>query len=964
MRERGILIATLLFLMTPAVSAQKKKASTPSRTPSGEKWEQQTLAKMALAEKLGQMVMVYYWGRFTSTDDPDFRDLLREVKEQHIGGLILQAQRTPTGVERSQVYPTAALSNELQRAAKVPLLVAADFENGTAMRLADGTSLPSAMAVAATGDPHDAFTMGKITAIEARAAGLNWIFAPVADVNDNPDNPIINTRSFGEDPARVAKFVAQFIRGVQENGAMATAKHFPGHGDVNTDSHISVPVVPGDLAELNRVELVPFRAAISADVGAVMSGHLVVPALEPDKNVPATLSPLILTDLLRKKMGFDGIEVTDALDMAGVTAIDSPPNVAVRAINAGIDVLLIPPNPDAAILAMKEAVESGELPVAKVNEAVRRILRAKAQLNLEQNRLTDLNRLNAVFGSPKFKTEAQDIADRGITLIRDNAKILPLNAAKPLRVLLVVISGDPDPYPGALIEQELRDRAGSVQTVRVDTNFVKANSVQLPAPDAYDVAIATVFVRVADRKGTVGLPAEEIALLNKLISAGKPAIVASLGSPYLVAQFPNAKTWVAAFGTQDVVQRAMARAIFGQTAIGGQLPVSVPGVAKLGDGLRVAANPMVLAPAPSAVEAKLKPAFTILDRAVSDGAFPGGVLAVGLHNQLVVHPFGRLSYAAKSPAVDADTIYDVASLTKPIVTATAIMLLAADNQVDLDAPVSRYLPHQQAGPNPEWAQKITIRELLLHTSGLPAYREFYKNAASAAELRKQLYAEHLVSAPGTKIEYSDLGFIILGDIVERLTGQGLDRYARENIFDPLGMEDSYFNPPRALRPRIAPAQNDTADRKRQLQGEVDDANAFALGGVAGHAGLFSTAGDVAAFAQMMLNGGIYAQERIFPRAIVAQFTERVTVRDSARTLGWDVPTGDSSSGHYFSPQSYGHNGFTGTSVWIDPQKDLFVILLTNRVNPSAANDKIRQVRPALHDAILEGLGLAGQAGKQ
>ncbi|MGC1105511.1 MAG: glycoside hydrolase family 3 N-terminal domain-containing protein, partial [Candidatus Acidiferrales bacterium] len=836
MRERGILIITLLFLMTPAVSAQKKKATTPSRTQAGEKWAQQTLAKMTLEEKLGQMVMVYYWGRFTSTEDEDFRELLREVSEKHIGGLILQAQRTPTGVERSQVYPTAALSNELQRAANVPLLVAADFENGTAMRLADGTSLPSAMAVAATGDPQDAFTMGKITAIEARAAGLNWIFAPVADVNDNPDNPIINTRSFGEDPARVAKFVAQFVRGVQENGAMATAKHFPGHGDVNTDSHISVPVVPGDLAELNRVELVPFRAAISAGVGAVMSGHLVVPAIEPDKNVPATLSPRILTDLLRKKMGFDGIEVTDALDMAGVTAIDSPPNVAVRAINAGIDVLLIPPNPDAAIAAMKEAVESGELPIAKVNEAVRRILRAKAQLNLEQNRLTDLNRLNTVFGSPKFKTEAQDIADRGITLIRDNAKILPLDAAKPPRVLLVVVSGDPDPYPGALVEQEIRDRAGSIQTVRVDTNFTKANSVQLPAPDGYDVAIATVFVRVADRKGTVGLPAEEVALLNKLVAAGKPTIVASFGSPYLVAQFPNTKTWIAAFGTQDVVQRAMVRAIFGQTAVGGQLPVSVPGVAKLGDGLRVAANPMVLEPAPTTIAAELKPAFAILDHAVADGAFPGGVLAVGLHDQLIVHPFGRFTYTAKSPAVKADTIYDVASLTKPIVTATAIMLLAADNQVDLDAPVSRYLPHQQAGPNPEWVQKITIRELLLHTSGLPAYREFYKNAASAAELRKQLYAERLVSAPGTRIEYSDLGFILLGDIVERLTGKSLDQYARENIFEPLGMENSCFNPPRALRARIAPVQNDTAYRKRQLHGEVDDANAFAMGGVAGHAG--------------------------------------------------------------------------------------------------------------------------------
>lgn len=962
MRERVILIATLLFLMTPAAKAQKKQsAGSGSRARADEKWARQTLARMSLDEKLGQMVMVYYWGRFTSTEDPEFRELLREVRENHVGGIILQAKRTPTGVERSQVYPTAALSNELQRTANIPLFVAADFENGTAMRLADGTSLPSAMAVAATGEPQDAFTMGKITAIEARAAGLNWIFAPDADVNDNPDNPIINTRSFGEDPARVAQFVTQFIHGVQQNGAMATAKHFPGHGDVNTDSHISVPVVPGDLAELNRVELVPFRAAISAGVGAIMSGHLVVPALEPDKNVPATLSPRILTDLLREKMGFDGIEVTDALDMAGVTAIDSPPNVAVRAVNAGADVLLIPPNPDAAINAMRDAVNSRQLPIAKVNEAVFRILRAKARLNLERGRFVDLNRLNTIFGSPKFKDEAQDIADRGITLIRDDAKLLPLDAARPQRILLAIVSGDPDPYPGALIEQALRDRAASIQTLRVDTNFVKADAVQLPASDSYDVAIAAVFVRVADRKGTVGLPAEEIALLNSLLAAGKPTIVASLGSPYLVGQFPNAKTWLAAFGTQDAIQRAMARAIFGQTAIGGQLPVTVPGVAKIGDGLRVAANPMVLTPAPAALAAKLKPAFAILDGAVSDDAFPGGVLAVGLNNQLVLHPFGRMSYASKSRAVQTDTIYDVASLTKPIVTTTAIMMLVAENQIDLDAPISRYLPHRNSAGNPDWLQKITVRELLLHTSGLPAHRQFYKTAKSPAEWRKLLYSERLAAAPGTEIEYSDLGFVILGDIVERLTGKSLARYARENIFEPLDMQNSFFNPPAALRARIAPTQTESAFRKRPQPGEVDDDNAFALGGAAGHAGLFSTAADVAAFAQMMLNGGIYAQRRILPRAIVEQFTARVAIKDLARTLGWDVPTGESSSGHYFSAQSYGHNGFTGASMWIDPQKGLFVILLTNRVHPSAANDKIRSVRPMLHDAILKSLGFSHTA---
>ena len=964
MRERGILIVVLFLLMTPSVTAQKKIATKSRPVRVDNRWVEKTLKKMTLGEKLGQLVMIYYWGRFTSTESPAYQELLREVKEKHIGGIILQAQRTPTGVERSQVYPSAALANQLQRAAKIPLLVAADFETGTSMRLADGTPFPSAMAVAATGNPQDAYTMGKITAIEARAAGLNWIFAPVSDVNDNPDNPIINTRSFGEDPQRVAEFVTQFIHGVQDNGALATAKHFPGHGDVNVDSHVSVPVVPGDLAELNRVELVPFRAAIAAGVGAVMSGHLVVPALEPDANVPATLSHRVLTDLLRKKLGFDGIEVTDALDMGGVTTIDSPPNVAVRAVNAGIDVLLIPPNPDAEIDALEEAVKSGELPMATVDDAVRRILRGKAQLGLEKNRLVDLNGLNSVFGSPKFKAASQDIADRGITLIRDDQKMLPLDATKPLRVLLVAISGDPDPYPGSVIENELRERADSVQVVRVDTNFVKANMVQLPPPESYDVAIATVFVRVADRKGTVGLPEDEAALLNQVIAAGKPVIVASLGSPYLVSRFPNAKTWIAAFATQDVVQRAMVRAIFGRIAIGGKLPVSVPGVAKLGDGIRVAANSLELETAPDALSAKLKPAFDLLEHAVKDHAFPGGVLAVGWNGQLVEHAFGRLTYDAKSPKVRDATIYDVASLTKPIVTTSAIMMLVAEGRVDLDAPLSRYLPDWTSGANAsqqaDWRKKVTVRELLLHTSGLPAHREFYKNTKDHNEILKRAHAEPLVAEPGTKVEYSDLGFMLLGEIVERLTGETLDEFAHEEIFAPLGMSHSYFNPPRSLRAQIAPTEKESMFRKRQLQGEVDDANAFAMGGVAGHAGLFSTAQDISVFAQMMLNGGMYAQERLFTRAMVDQFTKRVNVGDSARTLGWDVPTDNSSSGHYMSQRAYGHNGFTGTSMWIDPEKGLFVILLTNRVYPSAANNEIRRVRPALHDAIIAGLDLSPQ----
>ncbi|MDE3138071.1 MAG: beta-N-acetylglucosaminidase, partial [Acidobacteriota bacterium] len=322
---------------------RKKKRSSPKTSRKPASGIRQSVARMTLDRKLGQLLMVYVWGRFTSAEDPAFRQLSTWVAEGKVGGLLLQAQRTPRGIEIDQVYPTAALLNQLQSQAKIPLLVAADFETGTAMRLSEGTRLPHLMAIAATGDPSDARIAGKITAIEARVAGVNWIFAPVADLNNNPANPIINIRSFGEDPERVAELVAEFVRGAQSNGVLATAKHFPGHGDTDVDSHVGLPVISADRVRLDRAELVPFRAAIRAGVGSMMTGHLLVPSLEPDEALPATLSPKIIEDLLRREMGFNGLVVTDSLDMAGVAMLYPPNRTAVLSMEAGADVLLIPP---------------------------------------------------------------------------------------------------------------------------------------------------------------------------------------------------------------------------------------------------------------------------------------------------------------------------------------------------------------------------------------------------------------------------------------------------------------------------------------------------------------------------------------------------------------------------------------------------------------------------------------------
>jgi beta-glucosidase-like glycosyl hydrolase/CubicO group peptidase (beta-lactamase class C family) len=957
----ALLLAAIFSLMTPSARSQKKPVAK-SRPAASDAWVDQTLKKMTLREKLGQMLVITFFGVFDSAESPEYKEVLHQVEDNHVGGLIIVTDRGPLGLERSQVYPTAVITNELQRRAKIPLIVGADFEAGTGMRIDEGTSFPSAMAIAATGDPKLAYEAGKVTALEARAAGVQWIFAPDADINNNPDNPIINIRSFGEDPTSVAEYVGQFVRGVQDNGALATAKHFPGHGNVGIDSHIALPVVPGTRADLEKTELVPFRAAIAAGVGSIMPGHLAVPALEADPELPATLSRDILTGLLRGDMKFRGLVITDALDMGGVTANYAPGEAAVRSVEAGTDVLLMSPAPDAAIAGLEDAVESGRLSEKRIDESVRRILAAKARLGLSKNRSVDVARLNEKFGRPEYETAAQDIADRGVTLLRDTPWLLPLDATKPLRVLMIAISSDPDPNPGETIEPEIRPRVDSLKVLRADTQYAPVSNLTLPPPDSYDVAICALFVRVTDRKGSVGLPDDQRAFVNELVATSKPTVIASFGNPYLIERFPNAKTWVAEFSTNDVSQRAVARAIFGQTAIGGKIPVSVPGTVQRGDGLPVAAHPMTLERAPAAMIEHLRPAYALLDQAAADGAFPGGVLGVGWNGQLALHPFGKLELTGEAYDVDEDSMYDVASLTKPLVTTTAAMLLVQQGRLDLDRPIENYLPNFAAAaksdPDPRWRARVTPRMLLLHDSGLPDHREFFKTAKTRDAVLADVLAEPLASEPGAKIVYSDLGFILLGEIIQRLTGDTLDAFAKNEIFDALGMDRSMFNPPRKLREDIAPTEKDTTFRKRLLWGEVHDENAWAMGGVAGHAGLFSTAGDIAAFAQMMLNGGIYGHERLLNRSTIQQFTAHHTIGNSSRTLGWDVPEEDSSSGHYFSPSSYGHLGFTGTSVWIDPERRVFVILLTNRVNPSRANEKIKQVRPALHDAVMQSLGLA------
>jgi beta-N-acetylhexosaminidase len=956
-----LMIRTSAKLPEVVEAAAKEPARHASTDVS--KWVDVTLHKMSVDEKIGQLLFTTYHGSLTPTDTAAYAQMMHDVVDLHCGGFITITQGSPLGIVKSQAYATAVLTNQLQAKAKLPLLIGADFERGSAMRLDEGVSFPTAMALAAGGNPRDAYTMGKVTALEARAVGIQWIYAPVADVNNNPDNPIINTRSFGEDPARVAEYVAAFVRGVEENGGLATAKHFPGHGDTAADSHIDLPTIPASRERLETLELVPFRAAIAAGVGSIMTGHLSVPSLEPDPGTPATLSSHILADLLRNELGFHGLVVTDAMDMGGITVRYAPGEAAVRAVLAGADALLMPPVPDAAFEALQTAVRSGRIPGERLDASVRRILLAKAKLGLPENRLVDVNAINEKLGSAALQTQAQEISDRGITLLRDTPRRLPLDGTKPSRALLLAFYADPEPYPGEDLERELKSRFDSVTALRADTRFVNASVVKLPPPDSYDVAILALFVRVSDRKGNVDVPAEQAALAEQLYKTGKPVVTVAFGSPYLIEHFPQAETWLAAFGISDVAQISVARALFGQIPVRGHLPVTIPGLhLKAGFGMEVPANPMTLQPMDIRGEAILRPAWEVVEHAVADKAFPGATLAVGYRGKVSLHAFGNLSYDANAPAVDLPTMYDIASLTKVVVTTTLVAKLAEGDfpvPLDLDARVDRYLPEWASGPDPNaWRGKVTVRHLLTHTSGLPPFKEYWRTSRGKQDTLTKIFAESLDYEPGTKEVYSDLGIILMAEIVERLTGRTLDDLARTYIFSPLGMRDTTYRPGEKLWPSIAPTEFDKNLRHHLVQGEVHDENAFTMGGVAGHAGVFSTASDLAAFCQMLLNGGVYAHRRILKRATVAQFTTPQQLSNGTRTLGWAVPTAGSSSGHFFSAHSFGHTGFTGTSIWIDPDRQLFVVLLTNRVHPTRENQEIAQVRPALHDAVMQALGFA------
>ena len=543
-------------------------------------WVARTLRKMTVEEKVGQMIACRFTAEFRNADSAYIRELESLVVDARIGGLILFAP--------ARVYDAAELANRFQKLAKVPLLIAADFEAGAANRVTGATLFPPLMSLGAAGSGDLAYAMGRITALEGRAMGIHMTYAPVVDVNINPDNPIINTRSFGADPALVSRLAGAFIRGVQGNGMIATAKHFPGHGDTSVDSHTLMPTIEADLERLEKVELFPFQAAIDAGVKAVMSAHLAVPALDPAPGVPATLSAPIMTGLLREKMGFKGLIVTDALEMAGVTNTYTTEEAALRAILAGVDQLLLPPEPAKVIAYLAAAVRDGRVPVSRIDASVRRILEAKASLGLHRNRFVRIEDLRRLVAPKAYLDEAAKAFESAATLVRNDGPVLPLAVAPDKLVVLSLSSDLGDYYAGQAFVTAMRKRFpdapafyadGDTGNEALDEAFARAA--------AADTVVLALFSRLSDRKGSVDLEPRHIDLIRKLAGLeGGPAVVAvSFGSPYFLRHIPEVDAYLCLYKNTPETQAIAARALTGEMAVAGRLPVSIPGLYPIGHGL-------------------------------------------------------------------------------------------------------------------------------------------------------------------------------------------------------------------------------------------------------------------------------------------------------------------------------------------------------------------------------------------
>ena len=936
-------------------------ASVPK---SSKNWPKRVLKKLSLREKIAQMMIYRMHLKYDSITPEKWEEITRLVSGDGIGGIHLWSGDGSSSL---------AFINEIQKRSKVPIIFDADIERGFGQRFPSGTDFPPMMAITATGNPKNAYEVGKIVALESKAAGVHWNLSPVVDVNNNPLNPIINTRSFSDDPDIVGEFSIEYTKGLQDHGMIATAKHFPGHGDTQTDSHSSLAMIPSDSSRLWSIELKPFRVMADAGIDVVMTAHIHAPDYQPEADEPATLSRFWVTEILRERLGFDGVIITDAMSMGGITKNYSDDYALVKAIQAGCNIIIQNYDLTGAIDVVERAVLDGDISIDQINSSALKMLQLKDKVGLNLSRYVSMDFMMENISTEENRETASRIASESVTLVRDKKGLLPLSA-----------SGKDTIYVFDIYDQEYKHSRSTV-TAKIIAERFPVRSVQIDESDKKPVLDAIIksipknsqilinaFVSPKEWKDRIFFPDNETYFVRELLKKSDRTILASLGTPYLLQDFPEVSTYLCAYKGSSIMQNALADALLGFKDISGRLPVNIPDFYEIGSGIfkqkkiqteeiseyKPGTHIKRVLPRTVGVDNSYLDSF--MESAIEDSAWPGGVLLAAKGGNIFHHQgHGFHTYDRNDPVRSSD-IFDLASITKVIATTSAIMKLVDQYKINIDKPVVTYLPDFEGKKKKHKKQKstITVKDLLSHSSGLPAFKQYYQMKKSRDIILESIYNTEPIRMIGDTMIYSDVGAIILGELVEKVSGLSLNKFTDSLVFEPLGMSTTFFNPPKEKIHRIVPTEIDP--NGNLIHGYVHDENAHSLGGVAGHAGLFSTAKDLAIFSQMMLNKGIYGWKRIFRQNTVELFTTRANmIPESSRCLGWDSPSGASSGGVYLSDASFGHGGYTGTTLWIDPENEIIVILLTNAVHPNRENKEPKYFdwRHRIHSAVYESLSL-------
>jgi len=943
-------------------------------------WVDSVFNAMSDAERFGQLFAIRGHLDMDSAYEQQVEDLIRQYKP---GGICFF---NPTG--KGTPEKQAALTNRYQAASpQMPLMVSMDLEWGLGMRLRETTiSFPKQIMLGAIEDNRLIYEMGVEVARQCRRLGVHVNFAPDADINNNPGNPVINERSFGEDRYNVTAKSFQYMAGLQDGGVLACAKHFPGHGDTDVDSHFDLPLLNHSLERLDSLELYPFKMLTKNGIGSVMVAHLSVPALDPRVNRPTSLSRPVITDLLRKKFDFQGLIFTDAMEMKGVTKHFGPGEADVEVFRAGNDVDLLPENLGAAMTALQTAVDNGTIDKKQLYDSCKRVLRSKYRLGITTPQRVEVNNLRRDLNTPQALVLKRKLIAAGLTLVRDEPGIVGFRELEKYRFATLAL-GDTNrtvfqTYCGYYAPMK-HFNAGK----EVDTLLQK---LLLDSLKQYNVVLVSIHGTRSKSSDNFGLSPSQMTLLHRLNGLTTVAIT-MFGNPYSMGYFESFPIALNAYTEDPMVQETAAMALFGAADLTGILPVTASPAAKFGQGVRkIYPYKRLGYGLPESVgmhSDTLALMDGIVQEMIATGAAPGCQILVAKDNAIVWHKaYGSFTYIQPTP-VTTESIYDLASVTKVAASTISLMKLAEDGLISLDVPMSNFIPELKKSNKKD----LLVREILAHHAGLQAWIPFYQQTLTADKnLSPKIYREkherkfdtpvanglymentwvdtiwqQIFDSPlreDKKYKYSDLGLYLGARAIAEISGRPVNVFADQQFYRPLGLSTTTYNPwQKGLTLRCPPTEEDAYFRHQHVQGYVHDMGAAMLGGVSGHAGLFSNANDLAKIFQMLLNGGSYGGVQYLKPETVRRFTTRFP-GSTRRGIGFDMKELDPKETKNMSDlagnNTFGHLGFTGIGVWADPDKNLIFIFLSNRTYPTMENNKLGNgdFRPRLQSVVYRSM---------